>query len=242
VFPFLVALASAAPAHGQGGPPLVTDDPGTPGPGHWEVNVAFTLDDRGAFQTFETPLVDANYGVGERLQLKLEIPWVVGTDGQDASGLGNALIGVKWRFCDASECGAAVGIYPQVEVPMSSRSAALGLADGKASVLLPVLIQRDFGPVEVNVEAGYTFRSGQSGQWFWGVALGHSVGDFELLTEVFDSGASSLSTPGLNWDAGARWRASSHFVVLFSAGTGLSGSAGDPRARALVYLGGQFLF
>ena len=24
----------------QGGPPLITDDPGTPGDGHWEINIA----------------------------------------------------------------------------------------------------------------------------------------------------------------------------------------------------------
>ena len=28
----------------QGGPPLVTDDPETPGDGHWEVNLAATGD------------------------------------------------------------------------------------------------------------------------------------------------------------------------------------------------------
>src|SRR5664280_2245623 len=60
----LVLLATGrAPA--QGGPPLVTDDPGTPGPGNWEVNVAATLDRTSLASSWGTPLVDANYGRGE---------------------------------------------------------------------------------------------------------------------------------------------------------------------------------
>jgi hypothetical protein len=39
----VATLATAflpAPAFAQGGPPLITDDPDTPGPGHWEINIA----------------------------------------------------------------------------------------------------------------------------------------------------------------------------------------------------------
>src|SRR5215831_18405962 len=33
------AAALATSALAQGGPPMVTDDPGTPGDGHWEINI-----------------------------------------------------------------------------------------------------------------------------------------------------------------------------------------------------------
>ncbi|MFT3792165.1 MAG: hypothetical protein QM741_14065 [Rudaea sp.] len=36
----LVLFAIAKLAAAQGGPPLVTDDPGTPGNGKWEINLA----------------------------------------------------------------------------------------------------------------------------------------------------------------------------------------------------------
>src|ERR1019366_112961 len=88
---FLLATGRA-PA--QGGPPLVTDDPGTPGRGNWEVNVAATLDRTSLASSWGTPLVDANYGWGERVQLKLEMPFAVvsGADGT-RGGIGNPLFG-----------------------------------------------------------------------------------------------------------------------------------------------------
>ena len=45
------------------GPPLETDDPDTPGPNRWEINLSSpfaTRDDTWLFQ----PLLDINYGVG----------------------------------------------------------------------------------------------------------------------------------------------------------------------------------
>jgi len=36
----LLLLMASACAHAQGGPPMLTDDPGTPGDGKWEVNIA----------------------------------------------------------------------------------------------------------------------------------------------------------------------------------------------------------
>ena len=43
--PFL-ALLLLAPLSlfAQGGPPLLTDDPGTPGRNNWEINLGYTID------------------------------------------------------------------------------------------------------------------------------------------------------------------------------------------------------
>ncbi len=60
----------------QGGPPLITDDPGTPGDGNWEINIAFTTKKRRTVRSYETPILDINYGLGDRIQLKYEVPWL----------------------------------------------------------------------------------------------------------------------------------------------------------------------
>src|ERR1043166_6823829 len=75
----IVLACCASTARAQGGPPLLTDDPGTPGPGHWEINLAATMERGRAGRTFELPLLDITYGVGERIQLKFEAPWVPAT-------------------------------------------------------------------------------------------------------------------------------------------------------------------
>ena len=76
----LLAIFLPAPAWAQGGPPLVTDDPDTPGPGYWEINLSTFLEKRLHANTIETPRLDANYGVGQRIQLKFEVPWIRESD------------------------------------------------------------------------------------------------------------------------------------------------------------------
>src|SRR5580704_2214334 len=92
------------------GPPLLTDDPGTPGPNHWEINLAMTAEQDARLWSFETPLLDLNYGVGERIQLKYEAPWVESEppNARVRSGPGESLVGVKWRFLDQEKVGVDV--------------------------------------------------------------------------------------------------------------------------------------
>src|SRR5690349_11956403 len=140
-----IFLACPLSVLAQGGPPLLTDDPGTPGPGHWEVNLAVTTEKRHAETRFEAPLLDINYGWGERHQFKLEIPWIVLDErgGSTRNGLGNTLLGWKWRFVDEKEHGVSASIYPQIELnnPGSS-SSDRGLADEGWQFLLPFQVAK----------------------------------------------------------------------------------------------------
>jgi hypothetical protein len=43
---FALGLVVITDAHGQGGPPMITDDPGTPGPGKFEINLAIAFERR----------------------------------------------------------------------------------------------------------------------------------------------------------------------------------------------------
>src|ERR1700678_1158450 len=72
--PFAILILAAAAAHGQAGPPFKTDDPETPGNQHWEINFGW-LGSRGAGAgDYSVPDFDINYGLGDRIQLKYEIP------------------------------------------------------------------------------------------------------------------------------------------------------------------------
>jgi hypothetical protein len=83
----------------QGGPPFVTDDPEPPPPGGWEINVPFILERTPGTTEMNAPLFDLNYGL-PNVQLKLEFPVeIVHEDGAGtATGPGDVLLGVKWRF------------------------------------------------------------------------------------------------------------------------------------------------
>jgi hypothetical protein len=105
--PFVLALSARA----QGGPPFRTDDPETPGNHHWEINFGFIGDRNPAAGAYQVPDFDINYGLGDRIQLKYEIPIAIeetrplpatpttlAQEGQVIGGLGESLLGIKWRF------------------------------------------------------------------------------------------------------------------------------------------------
>jgi hypothetical protein len=105
--PLLLSLA----AHAQGGPPFRTDDPETPGNHHWEINFGFIGDRNPTAGAYQVPDFDINYGLGDRVQLKYEIPIAIeesrplaatptipAQQGQVIGGLGESLLGIKWRF------------------------------------------------------------------------------------------------------------------------------------------------
>jgi hypothetical protein len=111
----LVILMACAPlstiANAQGGPPFRTDDPDTPGNLHWEINFGFIADRNPAAGAYQVPDFDINYGLGDRIQLKYELPIAIeetrpqpaspGTpavSGSTLGGLGESLLGIKWRY------------------------------------------------------------------------------------------------------------------------------------------------
>ncbi len=104
-------LGCGVGAQAQGGPPFRTDDPDTPGNKHFEINFGFIGDRNPAAGAYQVPDFDINYGLGDRIQLKYEIPiaieetraqpaapGVAAVPGQTIGGIGESLIGIKWRF------------------------------------------------------------------------------------------------------------------------------------------------
>src|ERR1700678_1554406 len=106
-----LALLPTTVAHAQGGPPFRTDDPETPGNRHWEINFGWIGDRNPTAGAYQVPDFDFNYGLGDRIQLKYEIPIAIeetrqlpatetppAQPGQVVGGLGESLLGIKWRF------------------------------------------------------------------------------------------------------------------------------------------------
>ncbi|MGB6428975.1 MAG: hypothetical protein WBF06_00200, partial [Candidatus Acidiferrales bacterium] len=174
----LAASLLASPrARAQGGPPLLTNDPGTPGAENWEINVAAMPVLTRDAHNYQLPQFDINYGIGSRIQLTLEIPYVVATfPGQPhATGWSNAFPGVKWRFIDAKH-GWNVSIFPQLETGGASGDVRKGIADSGTRFLLPLELQKNIGPVELNAEAGYYFPFHETNQGHEERILGFAAG------------------------------------------------------------------
>ena len=226
------------------GPPLITDDPGTPGDGRWEINLAFTLEQTRDERSFEAPLLDINYGVGERTQLKFEVPWAVldDRDGGIKSGTGKPQVGIKYRFLDEDRHGASVSIYPQLELNNPRSSDERGLVDEGMRFKLPVQVARSVGPFGAYVEVGYEFIEADTDEWSYGFALGYPVNDrLELLAEVAGTATHTFDDNELVFNFGAKVGIADSFNLLLSAGRSFrESSSGEPEL--LVYLGLQLLY
>jgi len=230
----LLALGAGA-AGAEGGPPLLTDDPGTVEPGHWEINLAWTAQRSADARYDEAPLIDINYGLNDTTQLKFEMPWAVET-GRGTNGFGAAIAGVKWRFVDQGEYGWLVSTYPQAAfMPPGLHHAAS--AESGVTWLLPIQVQRDFGAFDAGFDIGRTLAHAGDG-WFGGIDVGRKVSErVELMAELHDE-----TTDGdgheLVFDIGTRAKLSAHLTLLASLGTDVE-NTGGPRNDVVSYLGLQ---
>lgn len=244
--PLLVALfaALAMPAAAQGGPPFIGDDPGTPGDGNWEVNLALYNERHPTESIYNAPILDANYGWGPRIQLKYQVPYLVdGTDGGPTrSGLGKSLAGVKWRFYDSDENGLQISTYPQLEFNNPTSSLARGLVDYGTRFYLPIELTKKVGLFQINPEIGYWFSGKPGAAWAAGVVVGRDVSKkLELDGELYNSANTNGSNHWNTFDGGGRYKLSEHFVMLFMAGRSWR-AASSSQPQFFGYLGMQFLF
>lgn len=237
-----LAVSILAPS-ALAGPPLETDDPDTPGPNRWEINLSSPFATRADTWVFQ-PLLDVNYGVGERVQLKLKPRMVVLDEpgGSTAIGAGNIQVGVKWRFLDQPRHAGSVSFYPQLDFNPPGDSVERGLVTEGPQFLLPFQVQRAFGCRKVYVEAGYNWRDGQADEWLLGLAAEHPFSErFRLVGELRNVATWDFGDYEFFFNAGFKWTFHEHVTLLASAGRTLVESRGEPAA-VFSYLGLQFTF
>jgi len=109
---------------------MITDDPGTPGNGHWENNIAVAFEHRPNEISWDLPAIDLNYGVGEHIQLTLQGgPVLLKRSGHGLiGGLGGTEAAVKWRFLDEEKSGFDASMFPRVLFNITQSSVRRGLA------------------------------------------------------------------------------------------------------------------
>jgi len=245
----LLALAAATLLAGgagsalaQGGPPMVTDDPETPGDGKWEINLA-GLGSRTRAGHWEVSLPDAdiNFGWGERIQLKLDVPWTFVHDSGERwkSGLGVGNAGVKWRFVDIEDNGFSMSTYPQYLSGWLASSRNRGITTDEKQFFLPLEVATEAGEWGLDGEVGRNFVQHGANQWVVGGIAAHACGeDRECLFEVHEAHATHDSHTLLN--LGLHWKLSDSLVLLASAGREV-GARSDEQQGFLFYLGIQVL-
>jgi hypothetical protein len=220
-FSVIAILSLCTRAMAEGGPPLIGDDPGTPGNGHWEINIAYIGLRTPRQSTVETPHVDLNYGLGDHLQLKYEVGYLTGKqfDQQVMSGVNNSLFGVKWRFFDEETNGLDMSTYPQVGINTSHSLGRAGVIDSGTNVYLPLEAAKTFGKWELDAEAGYQFSDVEHNQFIGGFILGYKLTEkLELLGEVRATVDDNYRRTDIVLDGGARFAINDNIAIIAAAG------------------------
>lgn len=144
-------------------PPLVVDDPSTPGCNQWEINVVADGDLSRDQKNWKLPLLDINYGIGDNIQLKYELPYLRSqTDASATSAVGESEVGIKYMFFENELSKMQLAFYPQVSFVSSSSDAVnRGLVSPGKIVTLPLLMSTKIGQThlgDVNLTANFGYN------------------------------------------------------------------------------------
>jgi hypothetical protein len=257
-----IPTAAGCCACAQGGPPFITDDPGTPGNKHWEINFGWTADHNPANAYYEIPDIDMNYGWGDRIQLKYELPAVAATDPNNTTraGLGESLLGIKWRYIEHHKAGEpksdenmdfSMGTYPQASINNPTSAVRRGIVENGPQYYLPIEFTAKAGPIDFNGEVGHWFGNKLiPSRWGRGLIAGHEFSErLELYAEVYDlQDTNRIGTVPkqreFTGDIGGRQTLDhkGHIRLLFMGGRSLQAvTRKNSEPNWIAYLGVQFL-
>lgn len=216
----------------SGGPPMLTDDPGTTEFRKWEINTSTTSSVSGIVR-IGIPYIDANYGAAHNLQLKVESPYLITFNHGKTSGEpGDIELGIKYRIADEAKHFLSLGIYPQYVIR------------GDKGFLFPVLAEKTFGKFLIGEDLGFFFGDGGTNNFQLGNLLGYQatpktqvMGEF-FFQRNYDIPANSEGY--INF--GFRHTLSETFTLMGSFGSQMITPRGGDREKFISYLGIQSVF
>jgi hypothetical protein len=153
--------APANPHAAQPERPTVATHAYTVAPGWIEIEAGAQRQKEGALADRLAVPVVVKIGLGERLQLGLAPGWQREAEGGGAeAGITDLLVAVKWRLTEDAPVVGAFAVQPAVSFPTGSADSGLGSGEAAFNVLM--ISSHRFGPLSLDVNAGYTRLGGES--------------------------------------------------------------------------------
>jgi hypothetical protein len=243
-FAIAVSLACAARVvFGQGGPPMITDDPGTPGNGKWENNLAIAFEHRPNETSYDVPAIDLNYGVGDHIQLTLQTaPVLLKRSGHGlVGGLGETEAALKWRFVDEATSGFDMSMFPRVIFNVLQSSVRRGLAEDGTRFQIPFQIAKTFGRWHADAEFGPLASTIGRSEWLYGIVGGFDVAKSTMLmAELHGTSRMDFSRDVLTLNFGLRHEFTENYILILSMGHELRSP--DQPTALIGYFGMQFVY
>ena len=222
---------------------MITDDPGTPGPGKWENNIAIAFEHRPHETAYDLPAIDLNYGVGEHIQLTLQGgPVLLKRSGHGLiGGLGGTEAAVKWRFLDEEKSGFDASMFPRVIFNITQSSIRRGLAEDGTRFQIPFQVAKAFGRFHTDAEFGPLASTLGRSEWIYGIVGGVELAKTTMLmAELHGTSRMNFTRDILTVNVGLRRQLTEARILIASIGHELR----DPdQARSFIgYLGVQLLY
>ena len=238
---FVAAVARVA--FGQGGPPMITDDPGTPGNGKWENNFAIAFEHRPSETAYEVPAIDLNYGVGEHIQLTLQTaPVLLKRSGHGLiGGLGGTEAAAKWRFFDEATSGFDMSMFPRIIFNVEQSSVRRGLAEDGTRLQIPFQTAKTFGRWHADAEFGPLASTVGRSEWLYGIVCGFDVAKPTMvMAELHGTSRMNFSRDALTLNVGLRHEFTENYILILSMGHELLSP--DQPTALIGYFGMQFVY
>jgi hypothetical protein len=239
----MLVASVARIAFGQGGPPMISDDPGTPGNGKWENNFAIIFEHRPNETSIDVPQIDLNYGVGEHIQLTLQTaPVLLKRSGHGLiGGPGRTEAAVKWRFLDEATSGLDMSMFPRVIFNVVQSSVRRGLAEDGTRFQIPFQMAKTFGRWHADVEVGPRARTVGRSEWLYGIVGGFDVSKSTMLmVELHDESRMNFSRDVLTLNFGLHHEFTETYILIVSMGHELRSP--DQPTALIGYFGMQLLY
>ena len=235
---------SAEMAFAQGGPPMITDDPGTPGNGHWENNLAIVFEHRPNEWSIDAPAIDLNYGWGDHIQLTLQTSAALlkRSDRGLIAGLGGTEGALKWRFLDEERSGFNISMFPRVIFNVLRSSVRRRLSEDGTRFQLPFQFAKKFGRYDLDFEFGSLVSTIGRSEWLYGIVAGVELTKTaKAMMELHGTSRSNFSDDALTANVGWRYQLNEHAIWIASLGHELR-APGNEQLALIGYCGVQLLY
>jgi hypothetical protein len=223
---------------------MITDDPGTPGNGHWENNLPIAFEHRPNEWSVEAPAIDLNYGWGDHIQLTLQTSLVTlkRSDHGAVAGIGGTEAAVKWRFLDEERSGFDMSMFPRIIFNVMPSSVRRGLSEDGTRFQIPFQLAKKFGPLGLDVEFGPLASTVGRSEFLYGIVGGVEVSKkTSIMAEVQATSRMNFDQQTVTLNFGWRHKISEHSVWIASLGHEVRSPA-DEQLALVGYCGVQLLY
>ena len=223
---------------------MITDDPGTPGNGHWENNFAIVFEHRPSEWSIEAPAIDLNYGWGDHIQLTFQTSLAILNQNNHGAiaGMGGAEAAVKWRFLDQERSSFDMSMFPRILFNITQSSVHRGLSEDGTRFQIPFQLAKKFGLIDLDFEFGPLVSTTGRSQFLFGTVGGMDISkNTTIMVELHGTSRTNFTRDALTLNFGWRYNLSEHAIWIGSLGHELRAPQDDQLAL-IGYCGVQLLY